>query len=45
MRAIDDESEPVAVGLIHPCRSVLLQDFATVCHLDGFGFHDVEPGH
>ncbi|MFD8232883.1 ATP-grasp domain-containing protein [Streptomyces sp. NPDC059696] len=45
VRTIDDESEPVTVGLIHPDRSVLLQDFATVCYLDGFGFYDVEPGH
>lgn len=44
VHTVDDESEPVVVGLIHPERSVLLQDFATVCYLDGFGFYDVEPG-
>ncbi|MZF84738.1 ATP-grasp domain-containing protein [Streptomyces sp. SID5643] len=44
-RTVDDEGEPVVVGLIHPDRSVLLQDFATVCYLDGFGFYDVDPGH
>ncbi|GHH45241.1 ATP-grasp domain-containing protein [Streptomyces candidus] len=43
VRTTDDESEPVVVGLIHPERSVLLQDFATVCYLDGFGFYDLEP--
>ncbi|MFJ8593522.1 ATP-grasp domain-containing protein [Streptomyces sp. NPDC093598] len=44
-RTVDDEGEPVVVGLIHPDRSVLLRDFATVCYLDGFGFYDVDPGH
>lgn len=45
VRTVDDESEPVAVGLVHSDRSVLLQDFATVCYLDGFGFYDMEPEH
>ncbi|MDG4795547.1 ATP-grasp domain-containing protein [Micromonospora sp. WMMD1082] len=44
VRTVDDESEPVTVGLIHPDRSVVLQDFATVCYLDGFGFYDIDPG-
>ncbi|WBB78738.1 ATP-grasp domain-containing protein [Micromonospora sp. WMMD882] len=44
VRTIDDEGEPVTVGLIHPDLSVVRHDFATVCYLDGPGFYDVEPG-
>ncbi|MFI1994555.1 ATP-grasp domain-containing protein [Actinoplanes sp. NPDC020271] len=42
-RTVDDSSEPLWVGLSHPDRATLLQDFMTVIYLDGFGFYDLEP--
>jgi len=44
VRTVDDDTEPAAVGLVHPDPSVVEQDFATLCYLDGFGFYDVQPG-
>jgi biotin carboxylase len=42
-RTVDDSSEPGMIGLAHPDRATLLQDFMTSIYLDGFGFYDVEP--
>ncbi|WFE41146.1 ATP-grasp domain-containing protein [Micromonospora sp. WMMD998] len=44
VRTVDDESEPVTVGLVHRDLSVVLHDLATIGYLDGFGFYDVDPG-
>jgi biotin carboxylase len=42
-RTVDDGSEPLMIGLVHPVNEVVLRDLASVNYLDGHGFYEVEP--
>lgn len=41
-RTVDDNSEPVTIGLAHREASTVEKDFQTICYLDGHGFYELE---
>jgi biotin carboxylase len=40
-RTVNDDTEPMSIGLANRVEELLMQDFGTVCYLDGAGFYDV----
>jgi biotin carboxylase len=42
-KTIDNESEPLIIGLAHPAADVVKRDLLSIYYLDGPGFYDVTP--
>ncbi|MGQ0838457.1 ATP-grasp domain-containing protein [Actinokineospora sp.] len=42
-KTVDNGTEPLIIGLVHPRAEVIAHDMASINYLDGPGFYDVEP--